>query len=68
MIAYSVIRGQMASALDSENSDRYLDVEDYIPAVNYAIQMTCLAFNEIFAQKKYSESILKELTYVRVFQ
>ena len=68
MIPYLTIRGQMASALDAENSDRYLDQQDYIPAVNYAIQMACLAFNEIFAQKKFSESVLKELTYVRVFQ
>ena len=61
MIPYLTIRGQMASALDAENSDRYLDQQDYIPAVNYAIQMACLAFNEIFAQKKFSESVLKEL-------
>ena len=67
-IPYSIIRTQMASALDAENSDRYTDTEDYIPAVNYAIQMATLAFNELFAQKKFGESILKELTYVKIFQ
>ena len=68
MILYSDLRKLMATALDAENSDRYKDFEDYIPAVNYAIKMAVTAFNTLFAEKKISENVLKELTYVKVFQ
>ena len=67
-ILYSDIRKLIASALDAEDSQRYDDDSDYIPAVNYAIDYVTLAFNSIFSQKKLSEEVLKELTYVKVWQ
>lgn len=66
-ILYSTITQQLASALDSEDSQRYTDNEDFIPAINYAIDYVTLAFNSIFSQKKLSEEVLKELTYVKVW-
>ena len=67
-IPYLTITSQLASALDAENSQRYTDNEDFIPAINYAIDYVTIAFNSIFSQKKLSEEVLKELTYVKVWQ
>lgn len=66
-IAYSTIRTLLASSLDAEGSDRYLDQQDYIPAINYAIDYVTLVFNSIFSEKKLSEEVLKELTYVKIW-
>jgi len=66
-IPYAQIRTLLAASLDAEGSQRYTDNEDYIPAINYAIDYVTLAFNSIFSQKKLSEEVLKELTYVKVW-
>ena len=66
-ILYSDIERLLKSALDSEDSERYTPNEDFIPAINYAIDYVTLAFNSIFSQKKLSEEVLKELTYVKVW-
>jgi hypothetical protein len=67
-ILYSQITSLIGSALDAEDSQRYTDNEDYIPAINYAIDYVTLAFNSIFSQKKLSEEVLQELSYVKVWQ
>ncbi len=67
-IPYSVPRNLIMSALDAEDSERYTDNADIIPAMNYAQEYVVLAFNNIFAQKKLSEEVLKELTYVKIWR
>lgn len=67
-ILYSTIEALIASNLDAESSERYTADMDYIPAINYAIDYVTLAFNSIFSKKKLSEEVLKELTYVKVWQ
>jgi hypothetical protein len=66
-IAYSTIEKLLISSLDAEGSQRYLPDTDFIPAINYAIDYVTLAFNSIFAEKKLSEEVLKELTFVKVW-
>jgi hypothetical protein len=67
-ILYSTIKSLIESALDAEDSERYTDNEDIIPSINYAIDYVTLAFNSIFSQKKLSEEVLQELSYVKVWQ
>ena len=68
MILVSDIVSKITSAIDSEDSDRYLFQQDFLPAINYAIEYSVSVFNSIFAKDKLSEEVLKEIMRVRCFQ
>lgn len=58
----------MASQLDAEGSDRYTFAQDYVYAINYAINFSVAVFNRAFADNKISPESLRELTRVHVWQ
>lgn len=68
MITYAELKEVMAANLDAEGSDRYLDVQDYVPAINSAISRAMTAVGWAMANRKGSEEALRDLTYVRIFQ
>lgn len=68
MITYTELKEVMAANLDAEGSDRYLDVQDYVPAMNSAISRAMTAVGWAMANRKGSEEALRDLTYVRIFQ
>jgi hypothetical protein len=68
MITYTELKEVMAANLDAEGSDRYLDVQDYVPAINSAISRAMTAVGWAMANRKGSEEALRDLTYVRIFQ
>jgi len=68
MIAYQDIKATMAANLDAEGSDRYLDAQDYVPAINSAISRAMTAIGWVMANRDGSEEALRELTYTRIFQ
>jgi len=68
MIYVSDIIERIESALDAENSDRYLFENDYKPAINYAQEWLVSLFNSAFSLNKLSEESLKELVKVSVFR
>ena len=68
MIAYAELKEVMAANLDAEGSERYLDVQDYVPAINSAISRAMTAIGWSIANRKGSEEALRDLTYVRIFQ
>jgi hypothetical protein len=68
MITYAELKEVMAANLDAEGSERYLDVQDYVPAINSAISRAMTAIGWAIANRKGSEEALRDLTYVRIFQ
>jgi len=68
MITYAELKEVMAANLDAEGSERYLDVQDYVPAINSAISRAMTAIGWSIANRKGSEEALRDLTYVRIFQ
>lgn len=58
----------MASQLDAEGSDRYTFAQDYVYAINYAINFSVAVFNRAFADNKISPESLRELTRIKVWQ
>lgn len=67
-ILVSTIVNQTAADLDAEGSDRYLFDQDYLPAINSAIDTVVSLFNAAFAADKLSPEQLRELTKVRIWQ
>lgn len=67
-IPVSEIVNRATSALDAEGSDRYRFDQDFMPAINYAIEWSISVINEAFAQNKLSGEALRELNHVGVFQ
>lgn len=62
------IVASMASQLDAEGSDRYTFAQDYVYAINYAINFSVAVFNRAFADNKISPESLRELTRVKIWQ
>lgn len=68
MITYSELKAVMQANLDAEGSERYLDVQDYIPAINSAVSRAMTAISFMMAQRDNTEEAVRDLTYVRMFQ
>lgn len=68
MIAVQSIVDKIKSALDAENSDRYLFDQDFKPAINHGIDFIVTVFDSAFAAKKFSEENLRDLTFIKVWQ
>ncbi|MFO0190271.1 MAG: hypothetical protein ACK54F_03370 [Planctomycetia bacterium] len=68
MITYPELKTVMQANLDAEGSDRYLDVQDYVPAINSAVSRAMTAIGWSLAQRDGSEEALRDMTYVRMFQ
>lgn len=53
--------------LDDDNSDRYTDADDLVPAMNSAIDYLTAVFSSAFEQKKIQPEVLSELTDVFIY-
>ena len=68
MILASDIIKDLKAALDAEGSDHYTDAQDYIPAINRAMDYIIAIFNKAFAENKLSEENLRELISIQLYQ
>lgn len=68
MINVSDIIVDMKAALDAEGSDYYTDAQDYIPAINRAMDHVVAIFNKAFSENKLSEENLRELIEIKLYQ
>ena len=50
MILASDIIADLKAALDAEGSDYYTEAQDYIPAINRAMDYIVTVFNKAFAE------------------
>ena len=60
----SVLFGRVRSMLDDDNSDRYSESDDLIPALNSAISYVTTVFTAAFEQKQVQPEVLWELTEI----
>jgi hypothetical protein len=67
-IAVSDIVVDLKAALDAEGSDRYTFNQDYLPAINRAVDFIVSVFNKAFADNKLSEENLRELIEIKIYQ
>lgn len=67
-IAFAQYDAQVDARLDAEGSDHYRDVQDKIPAANAAQDFIITTVNRVLGRKKYSEKILSELMFTRIWQ
>lgn len=56
------------SALDAEDSERYLFDQDFKPAIRYAQEWVVAVINRSFESNKYSGEALRELTKIGIWQ
>ena len=68
MIQAQDLRNQLAFALDAEGSDHYRDVEDYIPAINGAVNWLTNVINSVLGRNKLGEEFFRDLTYSGIFK
>lgn len=68
MIQAQELRDQLAFALDAEGSDHYVDVLDYIPAMNAAVKWLTSVVNSAFGKDKIGEEFFRDLTFSGVFR
>jgi len=66
MIVASTIFTSIRSFLDDDNSDRYKEATDLVPAVNAAINWIVSVFNAGFDAKKISPESLKDLIKILI--
>jgi hypothetical protein len=62
MILASDVFSDVRSLLDDDNSGRYTEAKDLVPAFNKAVLWIVAVFNAAFEQKKISPETLRELT------
>ena len=65
-LAASTIFSNVRALLDDDNSSRYTDAKDLIPAMNVAISYLMTVFNAAFEQKKVQPEVLAELISVMI--
>lgn len=68
MIPVTTIISRIQSALDAEGFDHYQFDEDFKPAINYAQDWLTQLYSRVMGDKKYSEEMLRDLTYIRVWK
>lgn len=68
MILASSIINKVKADLDAEGSDYYRDDQDYIPAINKAIDWVVAVVNMGLGEKKISEEAFRDLTKVKIYQ
>lgn len=68
MILVQEIANRILSALDSEDSDRYLFDQDLKPSINGAVEDLVTMINQAFGEKKLSAENFRELLYVGIWQ
>lgn len=62
------IRDAMSAVLDDEGSERYLDQQDIIPAINGSLRRFNALVGSVFAENKGGEELFREITYSRIIQ
>ena len=67
-VAASTIFARVRSMLDDDNSNRYTEAKDLIPAINSAIGYVTALFSFAFEQKKIQPEALAELTIVLILE
>ena len=66
-IQASTVFSRVRALLDDDNSNRYSETKDFIPAINSAIAFLTAVFSAAFEQKKIQPESLAELTNVLMF-
>lgn len=66
-IPASTVFSRVRSALDDDNSERYTETDDLVPAINSAIDYIKTVFTAAFEMKKLHPFVLSELTSVWIF-
>jgi hypothetical protein len=66
MIIAGDIFTDVLAFLDDNNSGRYTEQKDLVPAINKAILYLVAVFNSAFEQKKLSPEMLRDLTVVKI--
>ena len=68
MIPVTTIISRIESALDAEGFDHYNFSDDYKPAINYAQDWLTQLYSRVLGSKKYSEEMLRDLSYIKVWK
>ena len=68
VILVSTLNSRILSALDSEDSERYLFDQDIKPAINSAMETLITWLNQAFGENKLTPENLRELVNVKVWQ
>ena len=66
MILASDVFTDVRSLLDDDNSGRYTEAKDLVPAINQAIDYLVTVFNSAFEQKKISPEVLRDLSTTKI--
>jgi len=66
MIIASTIFSDVLSFLDDDNSGRYGEAKDLVPALNKAVGYLVTVFNSAFEAKKLSPEVLRDLSVTKV--
>lgn len=67
-ILVQTIHDRILSALDAEDSERYIFEKDTKPAINFSVGYVTSLFNEAFGSSKLSPESLRELVKTKVWQ
>ena len=67
-IEYQYIREAIAAELDAEGSEHYTDAQDYIPAINKAMEWICAAIGARYGEARFSEKALVYLLRNGIWQ
>lgn len=67
-ISVQEIVNRATSALDAEDSDRYLFDQDFKPAINYAQEWIVSVINRSMENNKFSGESLRELVKISIWQ
>lgn len=59
---------QIRAALDAENSDRYDEILDIVPAINWSIKEATNIVNSFLSANKVSEEFFSEISLMEVFR
>jgi hypothetical protein len=66
-IQASTIFSRVRSFLDDDNSTRYTEADDLVPAINSAINYLMAVFSAAFEQRKIQPEVLSELIEVLIY-
>lgn len=68
MIPVTTIKSRIEAMLDAEGFDHYGFDEDIKPAINYAQDWLTQLYSRLLGQRKFSEEMLRDLSYISVWR
>lgn len=68
MILASDLKAAMVPLIEAEGTQRFLDQQDFIPAINSSLRSANALVGAVFAENKGGEEMFRDITITRVFQ